>query len=118
MNVTAGERIAASIVSFLALAIAVAYVMDRIGLTIAPFVVLAVGYGVSRRWPVLTRATVYGVTPVITVASLAIYGTVAFGAPRPKTAVFVVVAPASWLLMAVVVATAVLISRQSSFRGK
>ena len=47
MNVTAGERIAASIVSFLALAIAVAYVMDRIGLTIAPFVVLAVAVTVA-----------------------------------------------------------------------
>jgi len=47
VNVTAGERIAASIVSFLALAIAVAYVMDRIGLTIAPFVVLAVAVTVA-----------------------------------------------------------------------
>jgi len=42
VNVTAGERIAASIVSFLAAAMAAAYAMDRIGLTIAPFVVLAV----------------------------------------------------------------------------
>lgn len=46
------------------------------------------------------------VTTVLAVASLAIYGAVAFGASRPKTVVFVIVAPASWLLPAIVVATA------------
>ncbi len=84
---------------------------------VSPFVVLAVGYVVSKRWSVVTRATLYGVMPVVIVASLAIYGAVAFGAPRPKTAVFVMVAPASWLLMAMVVATAAFISRHSSFRA-
>ena len=84
---------------------------------VSPFVVLALGYVVSKRWSLLTRATLYGVTPVVTVASLVIYGTVALGALRPKTAVFVIVAPASWLLIATVVATAAFISRQSSYRG-
>jgi hypothetical protein len=56
------------------------------------------------------------VTPVITVASLAIYGAAAFGAASPKTAVFVLVAPASCLLMAIVVATAAFLSRQTSLR--
>ena len=84
---------------------------------VSPFVVLAVGYVVSKRWSVLTRATLYGVTAVVTVASLAIYGAVAFGSLRPKTAVFVIVAPASWLLISAGVATAAFISRRSSFRG-
>jgi len=85
---------------------------------VSSFVVLAVGCVVSKRWSVLTRATLYGAMLVITVASLAIYGAVAFGAPRPKTAVFAIVAPASWLLMAIVVAAAAFITRRSSFRGK
>ena len=78
---------------------------------VSPFVMLAVGYVVSKRWSVLTRATLYGVTPVVAVASLVIYGAATFGAPRPKTAVFVIVAPTSWLLIAIVVATAAIISR-------
>src|SRR4030088_2354506 len=40
----------------------------------SPFVVLAVGHVMSKRWSPLTRATLHGVTPVVTVASLAIYG--------------------------------------------
>ena len=78
---------------------------------VSPFVVLAAGCVASKRWSALTRAALYGVTPVVAVASLAIYGAVAFGAPRPKTAVFVIVAPASWLLIAIVVATAAIVSR-------
>src|SRR6266487_5519377 len=31
---------------------------------VSPFVMLAVGYVMSKRWSVLTRATLYGVTPV------------------------------------------------------
>src|SRR5436309_4919648 len=81
---------------------------------VSPFVMLAVGYVMSKRWSVLTRATLYGVTPVVAVASLAIYGAAAFGAPRPKTAVFVIVAPASWLLTAILIATAAFLSRSRS----
>ena len=81
---------------------------------VSPFVMLAVGYVVSKRWPVLMRATLYGVTPVVALASLAIYGAAAFGAPRPRTAVFVIVAPASWLLVAILVATAAFLSRSRS----
>jgi hypothetical protein len=81
---------------------------------VSPFVMLAVGYVVSKRWPVLTRATLYGVTPVVAVASLAIYGAAALGAPRPRTAVFVIVAPASWLLVTILVATAAFLSRSRS----
>jgi hypothetical protein len=84
---------------------------------VCPFVVLAVGYVVSKRWSVLTRATLYSVTPVVTVASLTMYGAVAFGDPRPKTAVFVIVGPASLLLTAIVVATAAFLSKRSRSRS-
>src|SRR5206468_12310400 len=41
---------------------------------VSPFVMLAVGYVMSKRWSVLTRATLYGVTPVVAVAFLASFG--------------------------------------------
>jgi hypothetical protein len=73
---------------------------------------------VSKRWSVLTRATLYTVMLVLAVGSLAIYGDVALGRPRTKVAfVFVVVPPASWLLIAVVVPIAALISGRPSRRG-
>ena len=85
---------------------------------LSPFMVLVLANVVSKRWSVLTRATLYSVMLVLTLGSLAIYGDVAFGPPRVKTAfVFVVVPPASWLLIAIVVPTAALISRRQSRRG-
>jgi hypothetical protein len=58
----------------------------------------------AKRWSVLTRAALYTVMLVLTLGSLALYGDVAFGPPRAKTAlVFIVVPPASWLLIAIVV---------------
>ena len=80
---------------------------------LSPFVALVWADVVSKRWPVLTRATLYSVMLVLTLGSLALYGDVALGPPRAKTAfVFVVVPPASWLLIAVSVAIAALISRR------
>jgi hypothetical protein len=79
----------------------------------SPFVGLAVGCFVSKRWSVLTRATLDRMVLVLTVASLAIYAAVALGASRPKTAVFVMVAPASWAVMVIAVATAAFMSRRS-----
>ena len=81
---------------------------------VSPFVLLAMAYVVSKRWSILTRATLYCVTLVVAVASLAIYGAAALVAARPKTAVFVIVAPASWLLTAILVATAAFLSRSRS----
>jgi hypothetical protein len=81
---------------------------------LSPFVILAVGYVVSKRWSVHTRATLYGVTLVVTVASLAIYGAVALGPSIPRAPVFVLVPPVSWLLIAIVVPTAAFISRMLS----
>jgi hypothetical protein len=85
---------------------------------LSPFVALVLANMVSKRWSVLTRATLYTVMLVLAVGSLAIYGDVAFGPPRTKAAfVFVVVPPASWLLIAVVVPIAALISGRPSRRG-
>jgi hypothetical protein len=81
---------------------------------LSPFVILVVGYVLSKRWSVFTRATLYGVMLVVTVASLAIYGVVALGPSRPKAAAFVLVPPVSWLLMAIAVPTAAFISRRLS----
>lgn len=80
---------------------------------LSPFVALAWANMVSKRWPVLTRATLYGVTLVITLGSLAFYGKfISPPAGSPRAFVFVAVPPASWLLMAIVVSAAALISRR------
>jgi hypothetical protein len=72
----------------------------------------------SKDWSVLTRTTLYGVMLVLTVSSLSIYGDVALGPPRPKTAfAFVVVPPASWLLIAIATSIAALISRRRERRN-
>jgi hypothetical protein len=85
---------------------------------LSPFMALVVANVVSQRWAVLTRATLYSLMLVLTLGSLAIYGDVALGPPRAKTAfVFVVVPPVSWLLIAIVVPTAALISRRRSPRS-
>jgi hypothetical protein len=82
---------------------------------LSPFVALVWANLVSKRWAVLTRTTVYGVTLVLTLGSLAIYGDVAFGPPRAKPAfLFLVVPLASWLLMAIVVPVAAFISGRLS----
>jgi hypothetical protein len=85
---------------------------------LSPFIALVLANMVSKRWSVLTRATLYTVMLVLTSGSLAIYGDVALGPPRTKAAfVSVVVPPASWLLIAIVVPIAALISGRPSRRG-
>jgi hypothetical protein len=86
---------------------------------LSPFVALAWANMVSKRWSVLTRATLYCVTLVITLGSLVIYGELVVLRP-PGSAnafLFVVVPPGSWLLMAIVVPIAAFISRRRSHRG-
>src|SRR5450755_124154 len=74
---------------------------------LSPFVALVCAHVVSKHWSVLTRATLYIVMLVLTVGSLAIYGDVALGPPRPKPAfVFLAVPLASWLLIAIVLSIA------------
>jgi hypothetical protein len=85
---------------------------------LSPFVAAAWAHAVSKRWSAVTRATLYVVMLVLTVSSLAIYGDVALGPPRPKPAfVFLIVPLASWLLIAIVLPLAALISGRLSRRG-
>ncbi len=85
---------------------------------LSPFVALAWANMVSKRWSVLTRATLYCVTLVITLGSLAIYGELVLPpAGSPRAFVFVAVPPGSWLLMTIVVAIPALISRRLSHRS-
>ena len=84
---------------------------------LSPFVALVFADVVSKSWSVPTRATLYGVMLVVTLGSLAIYGDDALGHRRPQAAfVYVIVPPASWLLVAIVVPMAALISRRQSRR--
>jgi hypothetical protein len=85
---------------------------------LSPFMALVWANLVSKRWSVVTRATLYTVMLVLTLGSLAIYGAVALGLSRAKPAVvFLLVPPASWLLTATVVPIAALTSRRLSRRG-
>jgi hypothetical protein len=85
---------------------------------LSPFVVLLWANVISKGWSVATRATLYSVMLFLTLGTLAIYGIVALGPPRAKTAfVFVIVPPMSWLLMAIVVPIAALLSGKRSRRG-
>jgi hypothetical protein len=84
---------------------------------LSPFIALALANVVSKRWSVLTRATLYSVMLVVALGSLAVYGADALRPPRAQAAfVFVVVPPASWLLTAIVVGVAALISGRRSRR--
>jgi len=85
---------------------------------LSPFVALAWATMVAKRWSVPTRAALYCVTLVITLGSVAVYGDVVLrSAGSPRAFVFVVVPPGSWLLLAIVVPIAALISRRRSHRG-
>ena len=85
---------------------------------LSPFMALVLADMVSKHWSVLTRATLYGVMLVVTLGSLAVYGDDAFGHRRAQAAfVFVLVPPASWLLIAIVVPIAAFISGRLSRRG-
>ncbi len=58
--VTAGERFAVALVSFFAAAMASAYAIDRIGLTIAPFVVLIIAIAAAAATFLLLRPVMHG----------------------------------------------------------
>ena len=70
---------------------------------VAPFVGLLLAHRASRLWASSARTAVYWVTLVVTLASLAIYGVVALGPPRPTPASWFLIVPvASWLLISIV----------------
>lgn len=84
----------------------------------SPFMALLWANIVSKRWSVITRATLYCVTLVVTLGSLAIYGELVVLRP-PGSAnafLFVAVPPASWVFMTIVVPMAALISGRLSHR--
>jgi hypothetical protein len=78
---------------------------------VSPFALLGLAIVVSKRWADLTRVTLYRVTPIVSAAALGIYGTSALSAQRPKTAVFVMVAPLSCLFIAIAILTAAFLTR-------
>jgi hypothetical protein len=86
---------------------------------LSPFVALLWANMVSKCWSDLTRATLYCVTPVITLGSLAIYSELVVVRPHgsANAFLFVIVPPASWVFMTLVVLTAALISGRLSRRG-
>ena len=83
---------------------------------LSPFMALLLANMVSKRWSVITRATLYGVMLILTLSSLTFYGDVVWR-PRPQPAfMFLVVPFVSWLLMTIVVSIAALISSGLSRR--
>jgi hypothetical protein len=84
---------------------------------LSPFMALLLADIVSKRWSVITRATLYGVMLILTLGSLALYGDVVWR-PRPQPAfLFLVVPLGSWLLMTIAIPIAALISGRLSRRG-
>jgi len=86
---------------------------------LSPFVALAWANVVSTRWSAAVRATLYGMTLVLTLGSLAAYGDVVAIAPRGSSRgfVFVAVPGAAWLLIAATVAITTVLFRRRSRRG-
>lgn len=82
---------------------------------LSPFVVLIRAHVMSKHWSALTRATLYIVMLVVTLGSLAIYADDARAHRRPQAAfVYVIVPPASWLLIAIAIPIAAFMSRKLS----
>jgi hypothetical protein len=85
---------------------------------LSPFAALLWANAVSRRWSVVTRTTLHGVTFVIAVGSLAIYGELVDLRPSgsANAFLFVAVPPASWVVIMLAVSTAAFISGRLSRR--
>ena len=84
---------------------------------LSPFVALAWGNVLAPRWSGLTRATLYCVTIVLTLGSLAIYGGLIKRPTGTANAfMFVIVPPVSGVLIVIAVALAALLSRKRSHR--
>jgi hypothetical protein len=84
---------------------------------LAPFVAVILADMMSKRWSVITRATLHIVMLVLALTSLALYGDVVLR-PRPQPAfLFLVVPFGSWLLMTIVIPIAALVSGRLSRRG-
>lgn len=85
---------------------------------LSPFVALVLANVVSKHWAALIRAALYSMMVILTLVSTVIYGYVALGPPRPQPAFWFLVVPfVSWLLIAIVVPIAALISGKLSRHG-
>ena len=79
---------------------------------LSPFVALVAADVAARGWPPVSRAILYVVTLVVSVGSLALYYSVAFGPPRTQPAArFLMVPLGAWVLMAIAVPIAARMSR-------
>ena len=58
-----------------------------------PYDAMMVGNILSPRWSEVTGMMLYRMTFLVTLVSVAIYASVAFGPPRPKPAFFFVIVP-------------------------
>ena len=75
------------------------------GWVLSPFLAFLLAGIKSRGWSRAAQATLYIVTLIVSLASLAIYAGVAVTPPRPRPAsTFLLVPLASWMLMLVVAA--------------
>jgi hypothetical protein len=85
---------------------------------LSPFVALFWANTVSKRWPALTRATLYCVMLIVAIGSLAIYGEWVNVKPAgsANAALFVTVPPLSWLFIIIVLLMARFMSGGFSHR--
>lgn len=84
---------------------------------ISPFVLLALCDAFATRWPPLHRPTIHVLGLVLVLVALFAYWSVAFGPPRTKpAALFVLIPPISWLVIATGLGTAALVSRKRRVR--
>ena len=86
---------------------------------LSPFAALLWANMVSKRWSVLSRAALYGVTFIITLGSFAIYSEWVDVKPAgaANAFLFVAVPPVSLLFTAMVISIAAFVSRRSSRRS-
>lgn len=80
-----------------------------------PYIALAAAIAWTTERSV-TRRALEVITPVVALVSVAVYAAVALGAARPRTAVFVLVPPASLIVIGVARVTIALLSRGSTSR--
>ena len=73
---------------------------------LSPYVLLVVARLFAKRWPPSSRAWIHLAAVVVAALSLVAYSVTALGPSEPKTQVFVLVAPVSWLLVAIAVGIA------------
>lgn len=83
----------------------------------SPFILLSVAIWRSRLWPNVVRLTLYSVTIFLLPLSIIIYAFDMRPAGSPSAFLYVIVAPISWLLIAIVLGAAFLIARQGAKAG-